>query len=358
MHFYQKNNILEYIFNFIKKTMNISSIQSLPILIGIWLIWIVILWFCANKTVEKSINIARYFWRSEIFIWLTILSIWTSIPEISSNIIWWFGILLGKLDYHIASATVIWWNVWSSVVQLTFITWLLIVFMWRLKLKREFIMENYVTLIVTFLFMFIVWYDWMITRSESALMLLVFCLYLYFLYLQERKHQIKEHPHRDSWKHTPRKDAWWIVLWFIGVFVWSSTSLESLQQIVIITWFSWWLLAIMTLWVASALPEFITSISALRKWAADVGLWTLIWSNIVNPLMWIWAGWIITWYAVPQWFTGIDLPIQIIVSCVLLLRIIHHKRVIPKYAGYILMWTYFFYLLARMYLYPTDFANY
>jgi cation:H+ antiporter len=230
--------------------------------------------------------------------------------------------------------------------------------MWRLKLKREFIMENYVTLIVTFIFMFIVWYDWMITRSESALMLLVFCLYLYFLYLQEHKHKIKEHPHRDSWNHTPRKDAWWIVLWFIGVFIWSSTALESLQQIVIITWFSGWLLAIMTLWVASALPEFITSISALRKWAADVGLWTLIWSNIVNPLMWIWAGWIITWYAVPQWFTGIDLPIQILVSCVLLLRIIHHKRIIPKYAGYILIGTYFFYLLARMYLYPTDFGNY
>ena len=80
---------------------------------------------------------------------------------------------------------------------------MIIVIMGHLKLKKEFIMANYVTLIVTFLFMFIVGYDGTITQSESALMLLVFCLYLYFLYLQEHKNHIKEHPHKHTGVHTP-----------------------------------------------------------------------------------------------------------------------------------------------------------
>lgn len=338
--------------------MNIASIESLPLLMGIWLVWIIVLWFSANKTVEKSINIARYFWRSEIFIWLTILSIGTSIPEISSNIIGWFGILLWKLNYEITSATVIWGNVGSSIVQLTLITWAIIVLMWKVKLKKEFIAENYVTLIVTFLFMFILWYDGTISPSEWALMLLVFALYLYFLYRQEHAHHIKEHPHHQTKAHTPRKDGLWIIIWFVGVFLGSSVALESLQQIVVLTWLSGWLLGIMALWVASALPEFITSISALRKWAADVSIWTLIGSNIVNPLMGIGSWAIITWYAVPQWFIGIDLPIQVVVSCALLLWVIHHKSTLPKYAGYMLIATYICYLIARMYFFSTDFANY
>lgn len=338
--------------------MHIDSIQSLSMLIGIWILWIFVLWWSANKTVEKSINLARFFWRSEMFIGLTILSIGTSIPEISSNIIWGFGVLLGKLNYEITSATVIWGNVWSSIVQLTLITGLIIVLMGQVKLKKEFISENYVTLIVTFLFMFIVGYDGTITQSEWALMLLVFALYLYFLYRQEHAHHIKEHPHHQTHAHTPLQDALWIIAWFTGVFLGSSVALESLQQIVVITWLSGWLLGIMTLWVASALPEFITSLTALRKWAADVSIWTLIGSNIVNPLMGIGVWAVISWYAVPQGFSGIDVPIQVLVSCILLLWIIHHKRILPKYAGYILITTYFIYLLLRIYFFPTDFGNY
>lgn len=321
-----------------------------------WICWIALLVFSAEKTVQKTLDLAYHFWLSEVFIWLTVLSIWTSIPEISSNIIWWFGILSWQLDPSIASATVLGANVGSSIVQQTVIIWLVAILLWRLKFNRIFLAENYVALIATFLIVFVLWYDWIISRSDATIMLIVFGLYLYFLYRQERTHRHSHYEQIQQWSLiNPRKTWWRLLVWFIGVFLGSSIALETVQAIVTSTGISWSLLWVMTLWVASALPEFITSLSAVRKNAEWVSIGTLIWSNIVNPLMGIGAWGIIAGYIVPHTYIAWDLPVQIVTACLLLIWINRHHRIMPKWAWVILILIYIAYIFARMHWFSTDF---
>lgn len=329
---------------------------SLRLLWLIGLLWIALLIFSAERTVQRSLDLAYHYGLSEVFIWLTILSIWTSIPEISSNIIGWFGILTWWLDAHIASATVLWANVWSSIVQQTLIIWSVTLILWRLKFNRIFLAENYIALIATFLIVFILAYDGIISRSDSFIMLLVFVLYLYFLYRQEWRHRHNRYNQIEKWTlANPKLTRWLLFVWFVGVFIGSAIALEVVQKIVTLTWVSWSLLWVMTLGIASSLPEFITSISAMRKQAQGISVGTLIWSNIVNPLMWIGMGWIISWYIVPHSYISRDMPVQIITACILLLRINRHHRMMPQSAWVILILVYVIYILARMQWFSVDF---
>lgn len=322
----------------------------------IWILWIILLIFSAEKAVQKTLDLAYHFWLSEVFIWLTVLSIGTSIPEISSNIIWWFGILSWNLDPAIGSATVLWANIWSSIVQQTLIIWMITLLAWRLRFNRTFLAENYVALIATFLIVFVLAYDLMISRSDATILLLVFALYLYFLYRQERKHRYNHYKQIAQWSLINPRITWWrLIVAFIGVFLGSSIALDVVQTIVTVTWVSWSLLGVLTLWIASALPEFITSMSAIKKQAEWISVWTLIWSNIVNPLMWIGAWGVIAWYIVPQTYISRDLPVQIITACILLVRINRHHRVVPKLAGVILILIYIIYILVRMQWFSSDF---
>jgi len=331
-------------------------VTSLRILWFIGLFWIALLIFSAERTVQRSLDLAYHYWLSEMFIWLTILSIGTSIPEISSNIIGWFGILSWWLDAHIASATVLWANVWSSIVQQTLIIWSVTLLFWRLKFNRIFLAENYIALIATFLIVFILGYDGMITRSDSFIMLLVFVLYLYFLNRQEARHRHNRYNQIQQWTLVnPRRTRGMLFVWFVGVFIWSAIALEVVQNVVKLTGVSGSLLWVMTLGIASSLPEFITSISAMKKQAQGISVGTLIWSNIVNPLMGIGMWWLISWYIVPHSYISRDMPVQIITACILLLRVNRHHRVMPKSAWVILILVYVIYILARMQWFSVDF---
>lgn len=329
---------------------------SLRLLWLIGLLWIALLILSAEKTVQRSLDLAYHYWLSEVFIWLTILSIGTSIPEISSNIIGWFGILTWWLDAHIGSATVLGANVWSSIVQQTLIIWSVTILLWHLKFNRIFLAENYIALIATFLIVFILAYDEIISRSDSFIMLLVFVLYLYFLYRQEWRHRHNRYEQIDKWALENPKQTWiMLIIWFIGVFIGSAVALETVQGIVTLTGVSGSLLWVMTLGIASSLPEFITSLSAMKKQAQGISIGTLIWSNIVNPLMGIGAWWIVAWYIVPHSYITRDMPVQIVTACILLLRVNRHHRVMPKLAWVILIMTYVIYILVRMQWFSVDF---
>jgi cation:H+ antiporter len=187
-------------------------------------------------------------------------------------------------------------------------------------------------------------------------MLLVFGLYLYFLYRQERKHRHNHYNEIDKWSLINPRITWWrLIVGFIGVFLGSSISLEVVQTLVTVTWVSGSLLWVMTLWIASSLPELITSLSAIKKQAEWISIWTLIWSNIVNPLMGIGAWWIIAGYIVPQTYISRDLPVQIIAACMLLVWVNRHHRVVPKLAWVILILIYIIYILVRMQWFSVDF---
>jgi len=94
------------------------------ILVGLFFIAVLVL--AANLSVTKLVGIAAYFNLSSTFMGMTVVSLATSIPEITSHLTASFNILAGKLDFQIGSAIVLGSNIGSDVVQQTFILGLVV----------------------------------------------------------------------------------------------------------------------------------------------------------------------------------------------------------------------------------------
>ncbi len=320
-------------------------------LIGIGSIWILV--WSAEKVVDRMIQIAHHFWVSDTFVWLTVLSIWTSLPEISSHIIASIWIINGTLDSHIASSTVLWANIWSNVVQQTLIIWLVILLVWKLVFDKKFLSQNYIAMLVTMWVVWILWLDWLYSQTDWAVLLLLFWMYLYFLYQQEQSWTEKTEVTIERLDHPWLAFAW--LIWWLWFLLFASTiTLEIVQHFVIHTNVSGSLIWVISLWIASALPELITAISWVRQKAKWISLWTLIWSNIINPLVAIWIWWVISGYYVPTPLKRRDLPMQIATALLLLGRLLLHKRSIWKAWWIFLIIIYFAYLFIRMKYFSID----
>ena len=324
----------------------------------IWLIGIlsiVILVWSAEQVVHKMIKIAHHFGLSDTFVGLTVLSIGTSLPEISSHIIASLGILNGSLDFQIASSTVLGANIWSNIVQQTLIVWLVIILVGTMTFDRKFLAQNYVAMLVTMWVVRFLWLDGLYSQTDSAVLLLLFAMYLYFLYAQEQadKTNNKNTITHEKIQH-PRLEFAGLV-WGMWLLLFASTvSLEVVQIVVLNTNVSGSLIWVVSLGIASALPEMITAISGIKQKAKGISLGTLIGSNIVNPLVAIWLGGVISSYYVPGPLKYRDLPMQIATAVLLLIWLLTHQGKISKKWGIFLICIYVTYLLVRMKYFNID----
>jgi len=89
----------------------LSKIKS-TIYIILWLVWLVIWW---KLIVDSAINIATSFWLPMSFIWVTIVAIWTSLPELAASMMAAF-----KKNTDMA----IWGIVWSNIFNTVWILWI------------------------------------------------------------------------------------------------------------------------------------------------------------------------------------------------------------------------------------------
>lgn len=333
-----------------------------PLIIWLLCVWSIFLLIAsAERVVHHMLKIAKHFGVSDTFVGLTVLSIGTSLPEISSHIIASMGILQWTLDPAIASATVLWANIWSNIVQQTLIVGIVILMMWTVTFDKKFLAANYVAMLVTMAIVWILWYDGIYSQSDSIILLLLFVLYIYFLYQQEYQHKKELTAQQTKVKIiTPVSTInVWASLFSLslgmGALLISSTiTLEWVQYLVLTTGVSGSLIWVVTLWVASALPELITAISGIRKNAEWISIGTLIGSNIVNPLVAIGLWWVISWYIVPDPLKFWDLPMQIWTATVLLIRLLLHNNKISRPGGIFLILLYVIYLYIRIQYFQID----
>ena len=76
---------------------------SLPGAIVAGSVALVVLALSANTAVKKMVDLAEYFKLSATFMGMTVISLATSIPEITAHLTASGGILAGTLDYEIGS---------------------------------------------------------------------------------------------------------------------------------------------------------------------------------------------------------------------------------------------------------------
>ena len=340
--------------------------QNLSIftVIGVGLLALALLVVGANYAVKKLIGIANYFKLSSTFMGMTVLSIATSLPEITSHFTASVNILRGSLDYQTGSAIVLGANIGSDVVQQTLIMGIVIWLAGTLYFRRYFLWKSMIPMIGTTVMCLILGWDGNYSRIDGAVLFGSFLAYTYYLYVDERKHYKEEDNQLQSEEvaegaptsgREVLRDALITAVLLVVIIACATVVLSSTEIIVEKTGVGGSLIGVVTLGLASALPELTTALAGIRHKEAGISLVTLVGSNITNPLLAIGGGALISTYAVPRPLVTWDLPWETLTGMMLWGILWFNNGKLGKKSAIYLIVIYFVYILFRSLFFNVDF---
>lgn len=319
----------------------------------VFLIW------SSDKAVDRLIGLADYFNLSATFMGMTVVSVATSIPEISAHLTASVGILRGTLDYEISSAIVLGANIGSDVVQQTLILGIVVFFAGSLYFRRYFMYKSILPMVGTTLMCIILGWNGVYSRLDGAILFGTFIAYTYYLYNDERKHFSRE-PEASTNENVPEngREAAIYALTAVGMLVITVLSaqvvLHTTETVVQLTGVGGSLIGVLTLGIASALPEMMTAISGIKKKEHGISVGALIGSNITNPLLAIGGGALVSTYWVPRPLVVWDLPWETMTGLILFGILWFRKGKLGRGSAIYLMVLYFVYLLFRALFFAVD----
>jgi cation:H+ antiporter len=285
---------------------------------------------------------------------MTVLSLATSIPEITAHLVASVGILRGTLDYKISSAIVLGSNIGSDVVQQTLILGLVVFLAGGLYFRRYFLWKSLLPMIMSAVLCLALGWDGSYSRLDGLILFGAFVGYTYFLYLDERKHYKKvENGDELPDEETPKngREALRYALSAIGAMgvtmLAAQITLSVTEQVVSVTGIGGSFIGVVTLGVASAMPELMTALSGVRNKDHGVTLGTLVGSNITNPLLGIGLGSLVSTYWAPAPFLHWDLPWQAISGALLWVFLWFNKGRVGRKGAIYLMSIYVVYVVMR-----------
>lgn len=340
---------------------NFIGTLNLPVAITVGVVGLVLLVLSANLAVRKMIDLAEYLKLSATFMGMTVISLATSIPEITSHLTASGAILSGTLDYKVGSAIVLGANIGSDVVQQTLIMAMVVLVAGSLYFRRYFLWKSLLPLIGTALICLVLAWDGSYSRLDGVLLFGLFIAYTFYLFFDERKHFGKGESSNET-KPEPviktARQALVAVVITIGTMTITVLAAQMVlgvtEKVVMVTGVGGSMLGVVTLGVASALPELTTALAGAHHKAHGISIGTLVGSNITNPLVGIGLGAIVSTYAAPRPFLIWDLPWQAGSGIILLVFLLLRKGRIGRVGSLYFIGLYIMYILFRVLFFSMD----
>lgn len=305
----------------------------------------------AEIVVGRSLALAQRYEVPDLLIGMTVLAIGTSLPELSSHVIASLGILSGTIDPEIGSAIVLGGNMGSSTLQQTLLVGLLVVGYGRLELSRTFQRASYVPMLLALALTLAVAVDGAVSRVDGIVLLGAYGAYLYYSF--QRRGRAPSLPEPPS---TNVRRDWLVAAGALTLVLLAASLLMTVAQLVVESLaLGGSMIGVVTIGVAAALPELSTVIDAVRRRAPNLALGTLVGSNVVNPLLGIGLGSVISTYTVPPVVIVWDLPFKLAVGVGLLAAVrFRSEGVLTRRTGAVLVVLYFLYVSTRLLLFPAQ----
>lgn len=323
------------------------------------IIWLYLLMFSANHLINTSVRIAKHFHISDLLIWLTILAIWTSAPEL-------FLSWMAALEW--SGSLSIWNIIWSNIFNLWIILWISAIaapiIIQKKLVYRDWTFLLWITALIFFmlrdqhvalrewitLLALLIWYNlYLIVKKESPsdeaidvsvpkiknfVYLFLWVALLAFINVKDSGWNFQISFGMDTTseifviilfilllitdyrRRIPlAKETWkWMLLNIaklvasIGLLVMASDVIVDAAIFIAHTlWMSEWAIWATIIAAWTSLPELATTITAIIKKKYDMWVANLVWSNIFNTLGIIWVSSIIR-------------PIDITPQCLLVSR--------------------------------------
>ncbi len=238
----------------------------------------------ADIFVDGSSSVARRLKISALIIGLTIVSIGTSLPELSVSFV---AALNHKADMSVGN--VIGSNIFNSLVVLGMSALLIPIAVKKSMLKFELPLLIAITALV-----FIV--SWLITPKQIGLwvgiiLLMIFIgfITLQIVFAKKEQKQFKQNDDNEEKETKKEEPLWKAIIFIIGgiAAIWFGGECVTSTASYIAKFFgmSEALVALTIVAVGTSLPELVTSIVAAKKGENDIALGNAVGSNIFNILL-------------------------------------------------------------------------
>lgn len=148
---------------------SMSSIKSSVFIIW-WLAWLIYWW---NLIVDNAVLIAQSYWLPNSFIWVTIIAIWTSLPELATSVI---AALKKNTDMAI------WWIIWSNIFNTLWIlwaSWIILPLQWYNLISIDLTINLLATIILVIFA--VLPRKYFIERRDWALLVILYISYISYL---------------------------------------------------------------------------------------------------------------------------------------------------------------------------------
>ncbi len=297
----------------------------------------------AKWLVAGSSLIARWFGISELVIGLTIVSMGTSMPELTVNMLASF-----KGNADIAIGNVLGSNIANVFLILGATAAIASLPVRRSTLINEIPFSLAAALLVGFLANVTIGfnglYELEINRIEGVIILFFFLLFIVYTYdLSKQDMQMEEAPVRD-----PSEKEWKAALSIAGgvlaLFLGGKWVVEGAVHLAQMIGMSQAFIGLTVIAIGTSLPELVTSVVAARRQSADIAIGNVVGSNIFNLLFIL--GVSASVRALPfQDLSNIDLMVVIFSSTLLIVALITTRKMhITRLHGFAFLTLYVVYL--------------
>ena len=253
--------------------------MGLLINLALLLIGFVFLIKGADIFVDGASDTARKFRVPKMLIGLTIVSFGTSAPELAVSI---QSILSGKGD--ILLGNVVGSNVLNILLILGLASLLGTLRVNTATLKKEIPVLVLITLAFAALLSDKIFglAENIFTRQDGVVLLLFFCIFIYYLIGMARKKDTNEEENKDEKPVKLAKALLMIVIGLFGIVLGSDFVVKGASEIAATFGVSQRIISLTIVALGTSLPELVTSVIATKKGEYDIAIGNIVGSNIFN----------------------------------------------------------------------------
>ncbi|MFC6938719.1 sodium:calcium antiporter [Salinirubellus sp. GCM10025818] len=322
---------------------------QIPPLLSLAVSLAVLVW-ASGVAVDRLVKLAQRFDVPDVLVAVTVISLGTSLPEIGTHLSASAGILAGELDYGVASATVMGGNLGSSIAQQLLLFGVFVLAYGGFTLTPTLRRDYYVPMLLAAVLLLGVSFDGTVGRLDALALLGAYGAYTYWSF--ERRPRTMNVPDTAS-EDVVRDTA--VSLAAMGVVLAAAfVALAAVEELVADLALGGSMAGVVTIGLASALPELSTVLESVRRKAPNVAVGTLVGSNVVNPLVAVGLGGVVSTYRVPPAVVWWDLPFKLLAGIAFLAWVTYNGGRVGRRDGTALVVGYFLYVVGRLLLYPAQ----
>jgi len=229
-----------------------------------------------------------YFWMSSFIVWATIISIWSSMPEIATSLIW---ALNWETSFAVDNV------IWSNIANTLLVWWIIAISVWTLQIKKKLMDVDLPFFFISSAVFVLFIMDWIFTYKEGILSLILLLVYVLYTLADKTKSSENE-------KIIKKFNYKWILLiiwWIVWIYFWANYTIKSVSTLGELLNIPSSIITMLAVAIWTSLPELIISVRAAKAWKHSIALWNIFGSNTFNALAVVW---------IPSLFTNLTVSVS------------------------------------------------